>query len=71
LYGPDQFAALLVDWADATEVLVVFGDFKHPFSRDILASQDIFQKWNHVIWTFGAPEGNEQNRIDRHIGKRG
>jgi hypothetical protein len=63
----DEIAALLIDRADTTEMVVMLGDFKHPFTGDIFASEHIFQKWHHVLGAFGATKRNKKNRIDRDL----
>lgn len=67
----DEIAALLIDRADTTEMVVMLGDFKHPFTGDIFASEHIFQKWHHVLGAFGATKRNKKNRIDRDLVQRG
>ncbi len=43
--GRDQCAAMFVDRADATEMLIMLGDFQHPFARNVFSSQHVFKKW--------------------------
>lgn len=57
--GSDQSAALFVDGADTSEMLVVFGDFEHPFAGYIFSPQDVFQKGEDIIGAFWATEGDE------------
>jgi hypothetical protein len=63
----DQISALAIDGADTPEMLVVLGDFQHPLPRDIFSAKHIFEERHNVFGAFGAPEGNEKDRIDRHI----
>ena len=48
----DEFATLLVDGTDAIEVIVVFSDFQQSFAGHGLATQDIFEKRDHIIAFF-------------------
>ena len=42
-------ADLLVDRADAAELVIVFGDFEHPLARHIASSEHIFQKRHDIV----------------------
>ena len=52
----DQLPVLLVDRADAAEVLVVLGDFEHPLARHVLAAEHVFEKRQHVVGPSGPPK---------------
>ena len=38
---------------------------QHPFTRDVAASQDVFEKRNHVVATFGTAKADDENRVVR------
>ena len=62
----EEFTALLVDGANASKVIVVLGDFKHSFARNVLATEYILKKRHHILGAFRSPEGNHQDRVDRY-----
>jgi hypothetical protein len=45
----NEFATLLVDGADAIEVIVVFSDFQQSFAGHGFATEDIFEERDHII----------------------
>jgi hypothetical protein len=47
-------SVLVVDGADATEVLIVFADFQHSLSGHVFTTQNVLQKWHDVVWSFGS-----------------
>ena len=59
----DQFPALIIDGTDASEMVVVLGDFQQSFAGHIPAAKHVFQKGDYVVRAFRATEGNEQNRV--------
>jgi hypothetical protein len=65
--GGDQSAALIIDGADPSEMLVVFCDFEHPFAGYIFSTQDVFQEGEDIIGAFWSPEGDEQDRVDGYL----
>ena len=61
----DQRPVLGVDRADAAEMSVVLGDLFEPFSRNVAAAGDVFQKWHDVVHALGAAEREDEERIVR------
>ena len=59
----NEFAALIIDWAFAAEVVIVFCDFVEAFGRNAPAACHIFQKRHYIFGLLRAAEGNNQNRI--------
>ena len=59
----DQFAALLIDWADTTKVVVMLGHFQHAFARNRLAAKNIFEERDDILSLLGAAEGKDKDRV--------
>jgi hypothetical protein len=62
----DQLTVLFVDGANAAKQLVVLCDCEHPFARNVLTAQNIFEERNYIVHAFGAAEGdNDQSVVVR------
>ncbi len=61
-YG-QQVANLLIDRADATEMLVMFGHFQHSFPGDIPPPQHVLQKRQDLVGTLRPSETDNQDGI--------
>ena len=59
----DQVADLVVDRADAVEMVVVLGDLEHPLAGDVPAPQDVLQERHHVVASLRAAEADDQDRV--------
>ena len=59
----NQLAALLIDRADSTEVIIVFGHFQHAFAWYRFASQHILKERDYILTLLGAAEGKDQNGV--------
>ncbi len=59
----NQLAVLFVDRANAIEVVVVFCDLQHAFSRDRFSAEHIFEERDHIFVAFGPSERYQQQRI--------
>ena len=59
----NQRPILGVDRTDTAKMGVMFGDFFQPFSRNVAAASDVFQKWHDVVHAFGAAERQHEERI--------
>ena len=64
--GRDQFARLLVDWALAIEVVLVFGNREQAFARNIASAEDVFEEGNDIAVTFRTAERNHQECVVVH-----
>ena len=58
--GVQEFFVLLIDRAFSTEVIVVLCNLKHSFSWNITTAEDIFKKWDNILWTIRATKRNKQ-----------
>src|SRR6185436_6259667 len=63
----DQFAILFIDWADAAEQLVVFGNSEHSLARHVATAQNVFEEWHHVVHSFGPSERNDDQRVKNAV----
>jgi hypothetical protein len=63
----EQRAALLVDRRYAAEVPVVLGDLRQPLRRHAAAPRDVCQERQHVVRAFRPAEGEQQERVVRHV----
>ena len=63
---------LLIDRADAAEVVIVLGDFEHPVARDRSSAEDVLQKRDDIVATFRTAEGDKQDSVvgGGHVGCR-
>jgi hypothetical protein len=61
----NQCSVLIVDRTAAAEVVVMLGYFQHPLARHIAATQDVFEKRQHIIRPVRAAERNYQNCVVR------
>ena len=61
--GGDEVSHLSVDRTDTVEVVVMLGDFEHPFTRDRLATQHVFEERDHVVSLLGTTEGDDQDGV--------
>src|SRR5207302_7363865 len=52
----DQFASLLVDWALAVKMVVVFSDGKHSLPGNVSPPKHVLKKRNDVFSRFGTTE---------------
>jgi hypothetical protein len=46
-------------------VVVVFGDFQHPFAWNGFASQNIFKERDHIIGPLWSAERDEDDGVKR------
>ena len=51
-----EFAVMLVDRADAAEVVVVLGNFQQPFARNVSASCHVFEERQNIVPAFWTAE---------------
>ena len=59
----DESAVLIIDWADAAEVLVMLGDFKHSFPRHGLAAENVFEKGHDLVGPLRSAERDDQDGV--------
>ncbi len=61
--GVEQRPVLAVDRADSAEEEVVLADFLQPLLGDSPATGDVREERNHVVRSFGASEGEQQQGV--------
>ena len=59
----DEVSHLSVDRADSAKVVVMLGNFEHPFAWDGLAAQYVLQERDYIVTLFGAAKGDDQDGV--------
>ena len=52
------------EWRDATEQIVVMGDFFDTLRRNAAAAQDVGEERFDVSWSLGAAERDQQHGVE-------